>query len=111
MKNIMQARCEKFVTEYLPAVRAVLAKLLAEKHALTQNEIAEKMHISQPAVSHYLRRARGKMAEELIKNEEVYRKLSDFSSKLSRENLSEDSIAELFCEICKILFGEEKCSD
>ncbi len=104
-------RCEDFVTNRLPAVRAILARLLIEAHGLKQNEVAEKMRISQPAVSHYLRRARGKMAEELMKNEEVFKKLSDFAAKLSKEKVGGEELEKFFCEICKTLYGGRKCSD
>ncbi len=105
----MQAKCEEFVLNHLPGIRSLIAKLLSEKYSLTQNQIAEKMNLSQPAVSHYLRKARGKGVEALEKNETVMKKIEEITAEIAKENLDEKKLSSFLCEICKTIFGEKPC--
>ncbi len=56
----MLAPCEIAVKCALPAVRAMIAKELVTKHNLKQAEAAELLGVSQPAISLYSRKIRGK---------------------------------------------------
>jgi predicted transcriptional regulator len=53
------APCEVAVKSVVPAVKALMAKELVEKHALKQDQVAEILGISQSAVSKYTRQVRG----------------------------------------------------
>ncbi len=95
-------RCEEFVNEYMPTVKANIAYILYNKYELKQVEISEILDITQPAVSQYIRGSRGKTTElrEEIKNaiegvaEEIY------SSSQSGE-LTQEKVDDLMCEVCK----------
>jgi hypothetical protein len=50
----MRPPCEVIVTKLLPQLRAAIVKILTEKHNLKQREIAERLGITQSAVSLYL---------------------------------------------------------
>ncbi|MEE9173951.1 MAG: helix-turn-helix domain-containing protein [Thermoplasmata archaeon] len=52
--------CEYAVPEFLPALRAGIAYNLATEHNLSQREIAERLGLTQAAVSHYITRRRGR---------------------------------------------------
>ncbi|MFQ5986050.1 MAG: transcriptional regulator [Thermoplasmata archaeon] len=52
--------CEHAVPEFLPALRAGIAQTLATEHDLSQREIAERMGLTQAAVSHYVTKRRGR---------------------------------------------------
>ncbi len=52
--------CEYAVPEFLPALRAGIAYTLATEHRLSQREIAERMGLTQAAVSHYITKRRGR---------------------------------------------------
>ena len=105
----MEIFCEKFAKHYLPGIRAVIAKLLLEKYNLTQNEVAKKMKTTQPAISHYIREARGKKVREIETNETVMEKINEVTQKLYNENLNEKELQNIFCEICKLLLGDKNC--
>ena len=45
----------------LPALRAMVAKRLREEYDLTQQQVAERLGITQASVSNYARKARGVM--------------------------------------------------
>lgn len=55
--------CEHAVPRFLPALRASIATALAQDHRLSQREIAERLGLTQAAVSHYLTLRRGRGAE------------------------------------------------
>ncbi|MEE9163235.1 MAG: hypothetical protein V3U17_00330 [Thermoplasmata archaeon] len=52
--------CEHAVPEFLPALRAGIAFSLATDHKMSQREIAERMGLTQAAVSHYITKRRGR---------------------------------------------------
>ena len=54
-----EMRCEFFVNEILPGIRAVLAKNLMEKKKMSQKAVAEIIGTTQPAISQYCRELRG----------------------------------------------------
>ncbi|GBC71649.1 hypothetical protein HRbin02_01434 [Candidatus Calditenuaceae archaeon HR02] len=51
----------------LPLLRAAVVTLLVRDHGFQQRRVARALGITQPAVSNYLRMARGKM-RELLEN-------------------------------------------
>jgi hypothetical protein len=51
----------------LPLLRAAVVTLLVRDHGFQQRRVAQALGITQPAVSNYLRMARGKM-RELLEN-------------------------------------------
>ncbi|MFQ6012393.1 MAG: transcriptional regulator [Thermoplasmata archaeon] len=52
--------CEHSVPEFVPALRAGIAHSLATDHDMTQREIADRLGITQAAVSHYITLRRGR---------------------------------------------------
>ncbi|MFQ5918958.1 MAG: transcriptional regulator [Thermoplasmata archaeon] len=52
--------CEHAVPAFLPALRAGIAYTLATDYKLSQREIAERMGLTQAAVSHYITKRRGR---------------------------------------------------
>jgi len=95
-------RCEEFVNEYMPTVKANIAYILYNKYELKQVEISEILDITQPAVSQYIRGSRGKTTElrEEIENtiEDVAEEI--YSSSQSGE-LTQEKVDDLMCEVCK----------
>ncbi len=94
----MQIICEVFVKNYLPSVRALIAKRMKEKYSFTQVEIAKRMLTTQPAVSHYLREARGKRVEKLEQIDEIVNKIDEIIESNDPEILRKG-----LCDICRIL--------
>ena len=92
--------CEVAVKSLLPPVRAALAKQLMTKHGLKQMEVAKLLGVSQPAISLYNRKMRGK-ALDLEKDREIGRLIEDFAGSLASRNLSHREFTLKFCEICR----------
>lgn len=93
----MKIFCERIFSEVLPALRASIAYELSTKHGLTQVEIAEKLGLTQPAISQYVKGVRGRKARMLLSNPSI-RKLV---KKLTDEIVAgKASLHEKLFEIC-----------
>jgi len=95
-------RCEEFVNEYMPTVKANIAYILYNKYELKQIEISEILDITQPAVSQYIRGSRGK-TKELPK--EIKKAIKEVTEEIYSSNedgeLTQEKVDDLMCEICK----------
>jgi predicted transcriptional regulator len=94
---------EIFIKEYLPTIRAMIAKKLMGL-GLTQQEIANKLYLTQPAIAFYKRNLRGKKLEELENKEEIKNKIEELSRIILTKDLKEDELEEKYLEIFKIIF-------
>jgi len=98
----MKTICEIFTKNYLPSVRALLTKKLMEKYSLTQIKAAKKLKTTQPAISHYLREARGKLVKKMEKDEEILNKIDEMV-EIVNSGADPVQMSKFFCEICKLL--------
>lgn len=92
--------CEVAVKSLLPPVRAALAKQLMAKHGLKQVEAAKLLGVSQPAISLYGKKIRGK-ALDLEKDKEVMGLIEEMADSLANKSLTPKDFTLKFCEICK----------
>jgi len=99
----MLVPCEIAVKCLLPAMRAIIAKELTTAHNLKQAEAAKLLGVSQPAISLYYRRIRGK-AINLENDAEVMGLIREFADSLVRNNpMMHEEFIKKFCEICKLV--------
>lgn len=96
----MLVPCEVAVKCVLPAVRAMTAKQLMAEHGLNQAQAAKLLGLSQPAISLYSRRMRGK-AIDLEQDVQVTALISGLAASLAEENISHREFIPKFCEICR----------
>jgi predicted transcriptional regulator len=92
--------CEVAVKGLLPPVRAALAKHLMIKHGLKQTEAAKLLGVSQPAISLYNKKMRGK-ALDLEKDETIKTLIEDLADSIAGKSLSHKDFTLKFCEICR----------
>ncbi|MEM2356126.1 MAG: hypothetical protein QXO00_07425, partial [Candidatus Bathyarchaeia archaeon] len=92
--------CEVAVKGLLPPVRAALAKQLMTKHGLKQVEAARLLGVSQPAISLYNRKMRGK-ALDLEKDKTIEKLIEELADALAKGGMSHKDFTLKFCEICK----------
>lgn len=93
----MKVFCETIFNEILPALRAIMANEMSKTHGLNQIEIAQKLGITQPAVSQYKAGLRGKNVKLLLSNPKFMR----WIKKLTEEIIAGNIFHEYICEICK----------
>jgi predicted transcriptional regulator len=82
----------------------MLAQELTTEHGLKQTETAKLLGVSQPAISLYYRRIRGK-AINLEKDPEITKLIKEFANTMAcgSESLSHKEFIQKFCEICKLI--------
>ena len=99
MKTYLILPCEIAVKSVIPAIKAALAKKLAETQSLTQNQVAEILGISQSAVSKYTKQVRGHVIE-IADIEEIRPLISDMINLLVKEDPRRAEFLKLFCQTC-----------
>jgi len=91
--------CEIAVKSVIPAIKALIAKELVEKHGLKQDEVAELLGISQSAVSKYTRKVRGYVIEvDDIK--EVEPLMEKMIGLLVNGTYERTEFLKFFCQTC-----------
>ena len=71
----------------IPALRAILAKKLAEEHNIREDEISKMLGVTQAAVSNYIRGTRGdpSLIMKLLAEEQVAIMIDELSDSLSSD--------------------------
>jgi predicted transcriptional regulator len=80
----------------------MIAKELMLEHNLKQAEAAKILGVSQPAISLYHRKMRGK-AIDLENEVEVKKLIEDLATSLAKGDLSHKDFIPKFCDICKTI--------
>jgi predicted transcriptional regulator len=80
-------------------VLQALAEIL-KKHHLTQMEAAKRLGVSQPAISLYVKKIRGK-ALNIKEDQEIMKIIEELADALARGDLAHKDYIQIFCEICK----------
>jgi predicted transcriptional regulator len=94
--------CEVATRSVIPAVKALIARELVERHNLKQDKVAEILGISQSAVSKYTRKVRGYVIE--IENIEAVQPLiTDMIALLTNKSYPRAKFLRLFCLTCSII--------
>lgn len=96
-------RYEIFIREYLPTIRALVARKLIN-NGLTQQEVANKLYLTQPAITFYRKSLRGKKIEKLEKKEDIKKKIDEIARKVMTKNLKEDELEKEYIEIFNLIY-------
>jgi|TARA_Y100001949_G_scaffold92620_1_gene78272 predicted transcriptional regulator len=89
----------------IPALRAILAKDLANKHNIREDEISKMLGVTQAAISNYIRGTRGdpKLIEKLLGDKQVTVMLDDISDSLSSDKAYTPSSLSKFIGLCNYI--------
>jgi predicted transcriptional regulator len=98
----MKTPCEIIVWNVVPIIRKEFAKHLIKKHNLNQRKVADKLGITESAVSRYLSGKRGILE---ITDEGILEEIRKSANRIAAEN--GPTIIEETCRICKILKSHE----
>jgi len=96
----MSVPCEVAVKCVLPVVRAMVAKELMAKYRLKQTQVAKILRVSQPAISLYCRKIRGR-AIDLENDEDIGKQVRSVAEALAKKRLARRDLIPKYCEICK----------
>ena len=98
----MLAPCEIAVKCALPSVRAMIAEKLVNEHNLNQAEAAKLLGVSQPAISLYCRKIRGK-AINLEDDRDIENLIERLAERLAKGKLPHKEFVLKLCEICRTI--------
>ncbi|UCD72518.1 MAG: hypothetical protein JSW01_03425 [Candidatus Bathyarchaeota archaeon] len=93
----MKPPCEIMTNYIMPAVRAHIARRLIEKHRFTQVSAAEKLGLTQSAMSRYLTSDRGTRTSL---SDEVIHILEMIAEDLADQDSPSTMTIEQTCRIC-----------
>lgn len=101
-ENKMKTPCEIIVWSVVPIIRKEFAKKLIENHDLTQRAVANKLGITEAAVSRYVSGKRGALE---ITDDEILEEIKESAKRIVKENGI--TVIEETCRICRILKSRE----
>ncbi len=102
----MRTVCEVVVKDILPATRALIAKELLESHKLTQQEAAQKMGVTQPAISQYKRDLRGYKVKILEGNDETIHYIKKLALDVAEGDVDVHQLTNEYYTILDIVITE-----
>jgi predicted transcriptional regulator len=100
--KILLLPCEVGVKTVLPAIKALMARNIVEKHGMNEQQVAEILGLSQSAISRYKTKDRGNIIT--LENEpEVQKLIEQMTTFLIYEPHKKKEILELFCATCETI--------
>ena len=89
----------------IPALRAILAKKLAEEHKIREDEISKMQGVTQAAISNYIRGTRGdpKLIQKLVADEQVSEMIKELSERLASDMAYTPSSLAKFISLCNYI--------
>ena len=89
----------------IPALRAILAKDLANKYHIREDEISKMLGVTQAAISNYIRGTRGdpKLIEKLLAEKQVSEMIDNITNNLSSDKAYTPSSLSKFISLCNYI--------
>ena len=89
----------------IPALRAILAKKLAEEHNIREDEISKMLGVTQAAVSNYIRGTRGdpSLIAKLLAEKQVSTLINELTYNLSSDMAYTPSSLSKFIGLCNYI--------
>ena len=91
----MKTPCEIIVWNVVPIIRKEFAKNLIKNHGLNQRKVADKLRITESAVSRYVSGKRGALE---ITDDEILEEIKKSTRRIAAENGS--TVVEETCRVC-----------
>lgn len=99
----MRCKCEVAVHDILPVARAMIAKTLIDVYGFSQTQTAKKMGLSQPALSQYKQKIRGKGSGSLKPDSQFEDICNDISKRIANGSLKPDQLQNEMCRLCSLV--------
>jgi uncharacterized protein len=92
--------CEVGVKTVLPAVKAIMARQIMQKHGLNEQETAKLLGLSQSAVSRYSSKERGNLIT-IEGSNDILALIEQMVTNLIKEPDNKTEMLKLFCKTCQ----------
>ena len=105
LNHVMLLPAEIESKTLIPALRAILAKNLAEKHEIREDEISKMLGVTQAAISNYIRGTRGdpELIKKLSAEKQVSEMIDEIASDLSSDMAYSPSSLSKFIGLCNYI--------
>ena len=89
----------------IPALRAILAKKLADEHKIREDEISKMLGVTQAAVSNYIRGTRcdPKLISQLSSQKQIVEMINEISDNLASNKAYTPASLSKFIGICNYI--------
>jgi len=89
----------------IPALRAILARRLADQHKIREDEISKMLGVTQAAVSNYIRGTRGdpKLISQLSSQKQIVEMIDEISENLASNKAYTPASLSKFIGICNYI--------
>jgi predicted transcriptional regulator len=89
----------------IPALRAILARKLADQHKIREDEISKMLGVTQAAVSNYIRGTRGdpELISKLSSQKQIVEMLNEISDNLASNKAYTPASLSKFIGICNYI--------
>ncbi len=89
----------------IPALRAILARKLADQHKIREDEISKMLGVTQAAVSNYIRGTRGdpKLISQLSSQKQIVEMIDEISENLASNRAYTPASLSKFIGICNYI--------
>ena len=89
----------------IPALRAILAKKLSDKHKIQEDQISKMLGVTQAAVSNYIRGTRGdpKLISQLSSQKQIVEMIDEISENLASNRAYTPASLSKFIGICNYI--------
>lgn len=89
----------------IPALRAILARKLAEQHKIREDEISKMLGVTQAAVSNYIRGTRGdpKLISQLSSQKQIIDMINEISDNLASNKAYTPASLSKFIGLCNYI--------
>lgn len=97
----MRFEVEVVSEEVLPAIRSMIAKELKDDYGLIQREIANKLDVTQPAVSNYINNTRAdpEILQKIREDPQIQLLIDDAAGKAAKDENYSDEISQIIWNI------------
>ena len=92
--------CEVGVKTVLPAIKAIMARQIMQKHGLNEQETAKLLGLSQSAVSRYSSKERGNLIT-IEGSNDILALIEQMVTNLIKEPDNKAEMLKLFCQTCQ----------
>jgi predicted transcriptional regulator len=92
--------CEVGVKTVLPAVKAIMARQIMQKHGLNEQETAKLLGLSQSAISRYSSKERGNLIS-IEGSNDILTLIDQMVTNLIKEPNNKAEMLKLFCQTCQ----------
>jgi uncharacterized protein len=95
--------CEVGVKTVLPAVKAIMARTIVEKHGYNEKQTATLLGLSQSAVSRYVSRERGDNLVAIEGAPDIIAMIDAMVLSIVNDPQNRSKLLELFCQTCSTI--------